>query len=378
VEASEGRRRRFFTATDFLSSEDRQNLSLTPVPLRTGDRGEEVEPVGFPIPPSGDEGEEEEEEERGEEEQTGKAGATTATTKPTVKPKPRLAEAKGVPTQSDWVCVHGRRWGPADCLCDLTNVLRVHKNPVEQLEKLARLHRLDPQSVLRRLSAEGPDARSRGVPARSLPPSSEGVLLHAEQQQQQQQQQWWRRHSHQEGTYLGHTVDEEERQREREYYAWSKSAAVKSRGGGKVVVDTGAIPEGAPILAPVPVKAGLPASKATTTTSRLIPGQIPPLLEPSEVEEEEEGEEERRGTGKEGQSYRINGHPRSRYEQQVFPSSSSSRGKDKAKGKGKGKGKGIPEPSYTGPGAAWEPGAYIPTNVSGALPPEDEMDVLDT
>lgn len=50
----------------------------------------------------------------------------------------RLPAAAGVPAQSDWVCAHGRQWRPADCLCDLTNVLRLNKDPLAQLQKLAR------------------------------------------------------------------------------------------------------------------------------------------------------------------------------------------------------------------------------------------------
>ncbi|KAI6383235.1 hypothetical protein MCOR25_000156 [Pyricularia grisea] len=46
--------------------------------------------------------------------------------------------AEGVPGQSDWVCVHGTRWTPAYCPCNLANVLRHHKDPVAQLHKLAK------------------------------------------------------------------------------------------------------------------------------------------------------------------------------------------------------------------------------------------------
>jgi len=48
-----------------------------------------------------------------------------------------LPVAQGVPSQVDWVCSHGRIWAPDDCLCDLTNVLHYHKDPVVQLQKLA-------------------------------------------------------------------------------------------------------------------------------------------------------------------------------------------------------------------------------------------------
>lgn len=46
--------------------------------------------------------------------------------------------AEGVPGQSDWVCVHGTRWTPAYCPCNLANVLRHDKDPVAQLHKLAK------------------------------------------------------------------------------------------------------------------------------------------------------------------------------------------------------------------------------------------------
>jgi glycogenin len=85
-----------------------------------------------------------------------------------------LPAAEGVPTQSDWVCVHGNWWSPADCLCDLTNVLRYYKDPVAQLQKLARQQS---EVLLKRLGGEGGEAPSEGseIPSRPLPFGSEGV-----------------------------------------------------------------------------------------------------------------------------------------------------------------------------------------------------------
>jgi glycogenin glucosyltransferase len=38
----------------------------------------------------------------------------------------------------------------------------------------------------------------------------------------------------------------------------------------------------------------------------------------------------------------------------------------------------IPEPSYSGPGAAWEKGETVPERETPLLPTEEERDVLDT
>lgn len=88
----------------------------------------------------------------------------------------QLPAAEGVPAQSDWVCVHGNVWSPADCLCDLTNVLRYHKDPVAQLQKLAKQQS---EALLRRLGG-GPGGGGAGgaavdLPSRPLPFGSEGV-----------------------------------------------------------------------------------------------------------------------------------------------------------------------------------------------------------
>lgn len=91
--------------TDFPSVDDRPSLPVTPAPIRRprfwGGGGPGTDPEG-----------------KDDDE--------------------RLPAAEGVPAQSDWVCVHGNRWTPADCLCDLANVLRYHKDPIAQLQKLAK------------------------------------------------------------------------------------------------------------------------------------------------------------------------------------------------------------------------------------------------
>jgi glycogenin len=99
----------------------------------------------------------------------------------------QLPAAQGVPTQSDWVCVHGNIWGPADCLCDLANALRSHKDPVAQLQKLARQQS---ELLLQKLghggsggSGEGGPAGTTGegpgrkgeIPSRSMPFGSENI-----------------------------------------------------------------------------------------------------------------------------------------------------------------------------------------------------------
>ena len=134
-------RRGFFKITDFPSAFDNPSLPVTPaLPTTPRDRWLDVR-YG--------EGEDEEGE----------------MMSPPPPPGPLLA-AEGVPRQSEWVCVHGHVWGPYDCLCDLTNVLRYHKNPVERLAKLAS----DPEALLRRLSVE-----KEGVPERKIVESSEGL-----------------------------------------------------------------------------------------------------------------------------------------------------------------------------------------------------------
>lgn len=92
----------------------------------------------------------------------------------------QLPAAEGVPAQSDWVCAHGIMWRRDDCLCDLANVLRYHKDPITQLQKLAKQQS---DLLLQKLgggSGEGgnepgvaPAKEPREIPNRSLPFGSE-------------------------------------------------------------------------------------------------------------------------------------------------------------------------------------------------------------
>lgn len=96
----------------------------------------------------------------------------------------QLPAAEGVPAQSEWVCVHGILWKPDECLCDLANVLRFHKDPIAQLQKLAKQ-----QSELLRQKLGGSGDGSEGgnelnvstgvegrdIPNRSLPFGSEDI-----------------------------------------------------------------------------------------------------------------------------------------------------------------------------------------------------------
>jgi glycogenin glucosyltransferase len=90
----------------------------------------------------------------------------------------RLPAAEGVPAQSDWVCLHGYRWSPADCLCDLTNLLRYHKDPLAQLQKLAQQQS---ELLLQKLGASGSlgddviGTEGKEIPSRPLPFGSEDV-----------------------------------------------------------------------------------------------------------------------------------------------------------------------------------------------------------
>lgn len=84
-----------------------------------------------------------------------------------------LPLAEGVPPQSEWVCVHGRRWGPADCPCDLADVGIPQKDPAAQLQMLAKQQS---EALLRKLSGDDgiPGRRpSHEIPSRSLPFGSE-------------------------------------------------------------------------------------------------------------------------------------------------------------------------------------------------------------
>ncbi|KAH7141191.1 hypothetical protein B0J13DRAFT_52986 [Dactylonectria estremocensis] len=93
----------------------------------------------------------------------------------------QLPEAEGVPAQTEWVCVHGRRWSPEDCICVLTDMVLRHKDPTEQLQKLAQRQS---DVLLQKFGSSGEeedrehqDGESAGVgrkiPSRPLPFGSE-------------------------------------------------------------------------------------------------------------------------------------------------------------------------------------------------------------
>lgn len=146
-----------FRLTDFPSEVDRPSLPVTPAPTRRPNFwGGGDDPRGGAGEVEGDRGDE------------------------------RLPVAEGVPSQPDWVCVHGRLWTPSDCLCDLTNMLWTQKDPQVQLRKLAKQQS---EALLRRLGGsddgvgpgggKGPERVGRVIPTRPLPFGSEGVSQHA-------------------------------------------------------------------------------------------------------------------------------------------------------------------------------------------------------
>lgn len=81
---------------------------------------------------------------------------------------PLLPAAEGVPGQSEWVCAHGIRWKPSDCLCELTNILRDSKDPAAQLQKLAKQQS---EALLQKLGGTARD--SSDLPSRAVPFGSE-------------------------------------------------------------------------------------------------------------------------------------------------------------------------------------------------------------
>lgn len=131
---------RAFKVTDFPTEVERPSLPVTPAPIRRpsfwGDDNELLDPA--------DDGH-------------------------------SLPIAEGVPSQSEWVCVHGRRWGPANCLCGLADVGLPHKDPAARLQMLAQQQS---EALLRKLSGdEGVPGRrpSHEIPSRPLPFGSEPV-----------------------------------------------------------------------------------------------------------------------------------------------------------------------------------------------------------
>lgn len=126
-----------FKLTDFPTEVERPSLPVTPAPIHRGSYwGEDAAEPG--------------------DEKSGK----------------QLPMAEGVPAQSEWVCVHGRRWSPSDCLCEFTNMLHQFKDPAAQLQKLAKQQS---DMLLRRLGGEEGGQASRDIPTRSLPFGSEDV-----------------------------------------------------------------------------------------------------------------------------------------------------------------------------------------------------------
>ncbi|KAI1639773.1 nucleotide-diphospho-sugar transferase [Biscogniauxia mediterranea] len=81
---------------------------------------------------------------------------------------PSLPAAEGVPPQNEWVCSHGYLWTPGDCLCELANFLLHVKDPVAQLQKLARQQ----SEVLLQKLGSG-DRDSSDLPPRPVPFGSE-------------------------------------------------------------------------------------------------------------------------------------------------------------------------------------------------------------
>lgn len=79
-----------------------------------------------------------------------------------------LPAAEGVPEPGEWVCAHGLRWRPSDCLCNLTNILRASKDPAAQLQKLAKQQS---EALLEKLGGTSRDVSS--LPSRAVPFGSE-------------------------------------------------------------------------------------------------------------------------------------------------------------------------------------------------------------
>jgi hypothetical protein len=130
-------KRASFKLTDFPTEVERPSLPVTPAPIHRGSYwGEDAAKPGD------------------------------------VKPGEKLPVAEGVPAQSEWVCVHGRRWSPSDCLCEFTDMVRQYKDPVAQLQKLAKQQS---DMLLRRLGGDESGDQSREIPSRSLPFGSEEV-----------------------------------------------------------------------------------------------------------------------------------------------------------------------------------------------------------
>lgn len=136
--------------TDFPSETERPSLPVTPAPIRRpsfwGDDSQQ---------PSQDE--------------------STSISKN--NNNPAFPTAPGVPSQSEWVCVHGKRWQPSDCVCNaVANAFPPEKDPSEQLERLAQQHS---DELLRRLSGSGmeEDAENPSVPQEGSSQSDTPTVL---------------------------------------------------------------------------------------------------------------------------------------------------------------------------------------------------------
>lgn len=142
-------RRRGSKLTDFPTAVDRPSLPVTPAPIRR------PKFWGAGGPGIDDEGEDD----------------------------GQLPAADGVPQQSEWVCVHGRRYWIGDCPCDLTNLFRFYKDPVARLQLLAKQQS---ELLLQKLGAGGVSGGSdtggatgsegHNIPNRPLPFGSEDIV----------------------------------------------------------------------------------------------------------------------------------------------------------------------------------------------------------
>lgn len=142
-------RRRGSKLTDFPTAVERPSLPVTPAPIRR------PKFWGGGGPGIGDEDEDDD----------------------------QLPAAEGVPRQTDWVCVHGRIYTPADCFCDLTNLWRFHKDPVARLQLLAQqqsellLQRLGAGEVTEETESGGTmGIEGHDIPKRSLPFGSDSIV----------------------------------------------------------------------------------------------------------------------------------------------------------------------------------------------------------
>lgn len=131
-------RRRGSKLTDFPTAVDRPSLPVTPAPIRRP----KFWGAGDPAP--GDEDEDDD----------------------------SLPAADGVPKQSEWVCEHGRRYRPGDCLCDLTNLYRFYKDPVARLQLLAKQQ----SELLLQKLGNVQAGEDDDIPKRSLPFGSDTVI----------------------------------------------------------------------------------------------------------------------------------------------------------------------------------------------------------